>query len=216
MVHRDQVQEMRPAQILIGSVGGLTRQTIWLVYPAFLQNDPMLCWLIFVQVLVQTFSFFLLWRSKRGTCPSWGWYWMMAMVYTGFGLDNYSKGLKSSLKLVDHVLSFCNMLLVQFVIMILSTDLFHRLPLVTVYWCHVGYASLVCDTTWFQLLPIECMSLYTCWVCELCWHINLGYNWTAGGLCNVAVLYEIEMGWKTSMLEPLMWCGACNLEDIST
>jgi hypothetical protein len=57
---------------------------------------------------------------------------MMAMVYTGFGLDNYSKGLKSSLKLVDRVLSFCNMLLVQFVIMILSTDLFHRLPLVSV------------------------------------------------------------------------------------
>jgi hypothetical protein len=51
MVDRDQVQEMRPAQILIGSVGGLTRQTIWLVYPALLQNDPMLCWLIFVQVL---------------------------------------------------------------------------------------------------------------------------------------------------------------------
>jgi hypothetical protein len=46
MVDRDQVQEMRPAQILIGSVGGLTRQTIWLVYPALLQNDPMLCWLI--------------------------------------------------------------------------------------------------------------------------------------------------------------------------
>jgi hypothetical protein len=42
MVDRDQVQEMRPAQILIGSVGGLTRQTMWLVYPALLQNDPML------------------------------------------------------------------------------------------------------------------------------------------------------------------------------
>jgi hypothetical protein len=70
---------------------------------------------------------------------------MMAMVYTGFGLKKCSEGLKSSLKLVDPVLSFCNILLVQFVIMILSTDLLHRLPLVTLYCCHVGYAVTLHD-----------------------------------------------------------------------
>jgi hypothetical protein len=120
----------------------------------------------------------------------WVWAWQLQ-----WGSEKFSK--------VSWPCPFCNMLLVQFVIMILSTDIFHRLPLVTVYWCHVGYASLVCDTTWFQLLTIECLSLYTCWVCELCWHINLGYNWTAGGLCNVAVLYEIEMGWKLVCWNPL-------------